>query len=575
MPPDPDLKPVANVLPTSPGVPPPPSGRKVITPLDPALQSPVAPPVPVQPPAPAATQPQIPTPTPSASPTVSMQAGPPAPVQSAGSPILPGLAGGTAPQAFVGSFDAPPGQPGQPTAAAPAGNATVQIKQRKRLVKPLLFSLLALLVLGGASAAAYFGIIVPNKPANVLRTAVINSLKETETSTEGTIGDNAGAFKVNFSTAENNAAKAADLKLNLTYSGVNFPIEGRLVQHNFYFKVGDLSTVSSLLSLVSPDADKVAQSLNQQVANKWIVVDSTILDQDPTIKCLLNLNWTLSQSDLKLLQTQYKQNQFATIQSTSNDKVDGKAAKKFQLNISDDSANKYNDSLKNLSIVKGAEKCPGLSNGSAMRLTANKVSTSTTPLTVWVDKGSKRIVQLATNSNDTIAKVTIHYGHVSIAAPPNPIPVLQFLSTLEKSLGGDGAGLLDLLGSAGSLTPGSQAKASDSKRSSDIKSIQTHLEAFFSQNGYYPSRADMNSASWLSKNMKSLDQNALIDPSNPTQSKILAATPAAKVYSYQPTQSDGTSSCESDDTQCAKYTLTATYEGTVNGSSTDVVNNLD
>jgi type IV pilus assembly protein PilA len=122
---------------------------------------------------------------------------------------------------------------------------------------------------------------------------------------------------------------------------------------------------------------------------------------------------------------------------------------------------------------------------------------------------------------------------------------------------------------------GIQAKARNAKRTSDLKSLQTHVEAFFSQNGYYPSRANLNDGTWLSTNMKSLDQNALIDPSSPTQSKTLVGSPAAKAYSYAPTQSDGTTSCESDNTTCAKYTLTATYEGTVNGQSTDAVQNLD
>ena len=122
---------------------------------------------------------------------------------------------------------------------------------------------------------------------------------------------------------------------------------------------------------------------------------------------------------------------------------------------------------------------------------------------------------------------------------------------------------------------GIQAKARNSKRQTDVQSLQTQLEAFFSQNGYYPSLTDVNSGSWLSTNMKSLDQNALIDPSNPTSSKTLVASPAAKSYSYQVTQSDGSTSCESDDTTCAKYTLTGTYEGTVNGASTYVKSNLD
>ena len=121
---------------------------------------------------------------------------------------------------------------------------------------------------------------------------------------------------------------------------------------------------------------------------------------------------------------------------------------------------------------------------------------------------------------------------------------------------------------------GIQQKARNSKRQSDVKSLQTQIEAFFSQNGYYPSRTDLNTGSWLTTNMKSLDQNALIDPSNPTQSKTLVASPTAKSYAYAVTDSSG-NSCESDDTTCAKYTLTATYEGTVNGSSTFVANNLD
>lgn len=121
---------------------------------------------------------------------------------------------------------------------------------------------------------------------------------------------------------------------------------------------------------------------------------------------------------------------------------------------------------------------------------------------------------------------------------------------------------------------GIQAKARNSKRQTDVASLQTQIEAFFSQNGYYPSLTDMNSSTWLTTNMKSLDQNALIDPSNPTQSKTLVSAPVAKSYSYAVTDSSG-ASCEATDTNCAKYTLTATYEGTVNGQTTYVKTNLD
>lgn len=125
---------------------------------------------------------------------------------------------------------------------------------------------------------------------------------------------------------------------------------------------------------------------------------------------------------------------------------------------------------------------------------------------------------------------------------------------------------------------GIQQKARNAKRSSDIGAVQTQLEAFYQTNGYYPNLgADMNTPAWLAANMKSFDTVALQDPSNPTQSKTLVAAPAAKSYSYQVTNATG-GSCEGAspaDNACANYTLTATYEGNVNGSATFVKNNLD
>jgi prepilin-type N-terminal cleavage/methylation domain-containing protein len=127
---------------------------------------------------------------------------------------------------------------------------------------------------------------------------------------------------------------------------------------------------------------------------------------------------------------------------------------------------------------------------------------------------------------------------------------------------------------------GIQAKARNSKRQTDIQAVQTQLEAFFSENGYYPSYANLNDSDWVKTNLKSLDVNALIDPSSGSSAATLAnvntAGGTAKKYEYYPTDSSGSSSaCETTDTTCAKYTLIAQYEGTVNGQSTYTKSNLD
>lgn len=121
---------------------------------------------------------------------------------------------------------------------------------------------------------------------------------------------------------------------------------------------------------------------------------------------------------------------------------------------------------------------------------------------------------------------------------------------------------------------GIQAKERNSKRSEDIANVQTQLEFFFQNNGYYPSLADMNSPDWLAKNMKRLDRNYLIDPSSPTNSEKLVATPAPKSYAYSVKDGAG-KSCEKDDTNCSQYVLTATFEGTVNGANTAYKTNMN
>jgi len=119
-----------------------------------------------------------------------------------------------------------------------------------------------------------------------------------------------------------------------------------------------------------------------------------------------------------------------------------------------------------------------------------------------------------------------------------------------------------------------QTDADNAERLSDVHSLQTQLEAYFSQYGSYPSLTDMNNASWRSEKMPSLDPKAMVDPSTPNAAAKLVSKPTKGAFSYQVSSSDG-KSCEADDTQCAQFTLTTTYEGIYNGQTSYSVKNLD
>jgi prepilin-type N-terminal cleavage/methylation domain-containing protein len=102
---------------------------------------------------------------------------------------------------------------------------------------------------------------------------------------------------------------------------------------------------------------------------------------------------------------------------------------------------------------------------------------------------------------------------------------------------------------------GIQQKARDTERQTDIKAIYGQVEAYYAQNGKYPTLANVNDATWRTTNMKGLDGEALKDPKGTAQT--LVAAPADNAYAY----AVGPASCDNGaGGDCATYTLTARLE---------------
>jgi type II secretion system protein G len=106
---------------------------------------------------------------------------------------------------------------------------------------------------------------------------------------------------------------------------------------------------------------------------------------------------------------------------------------------------------------------------------------------------------------------------------------------------------------------GIQQRARNTERQTDIKAIHGQVEAYYAQNGRYPTLANMNDATFRTNNMKGLDEDALKDPKGSAATLVAAA--AANSYSYAVTATGG-GACDNDTVaDCAAYVLTATYEG--------------
>jgi prepilin-type N-terminal cleavage/methylation domain-containing protein len=114
---------------------------------------------------------------------------------------------------------------------------------------------------------------------------------------------------------------------------------------------------------------------------------------------------------------------------------------------------------------------------------------------------------------------------------------------------------------------GIQQKARNTERTTDLKTFQSQLEAYYANNGRYPTSTDLGSTSANNltfiagagtTGLKGMDKETLRDPKAAAADYSLStsATPTNK-YSYAP--SPGT--CDNTTTDCTSYKLYATPEG--------------
>ena len=115
---------------------------------------------------------------------------------------------------------------------------------------------------------------------------------------------------------------------------------------------------------------------------------------------------------------------------------------------------------------------------------------------------------------------------------------------------------------------GVQAKNRNSQREADITTLQGGLETYYAQTSMYPTLANLNSTSWVTKYLPDVPASALQDPhwSSNTAActndghSIVINHPVINCYDYQPVANDG-SACDNIQKVCAHYTLTAKLEG--------------
>lgn len=337
------------------------------------------------------------------------------------------------------------------TPEAPAQKAGLS-----RFWKRFIIIAAVVIVLLGGSAAAFYTVYLPKQPWYILDTALKNTLAENNFSinTTGNLNVSNGlAIKLASLTATDLNNKQVDENLTLTVAGTNIPLEIRVVNGNLYFKFGDLSGVSSLLALAGSSVQglnlgSVLTPVLSTLSNQWVVVDSTLLDQNKDLRCLLNSSWVLSSSDSNYMVNTYFNQPFLTVNSSTSGTLNSASEDVMSVTLNNNLAAKYFSGLNNLNASKSYANCIGVKLSSTPAKSSSSLNNNKNyAFTIWVNKSTKLIDKIeftpasASASQGTSFSgpidMTLTYGTASIQAPKNAIPLLQLISGLTQSLKGD------------------------------------------------------------------------------------------------------------------------------------------
>jgi hypothetical protein len=361
--------------------------------------------------------------------------------------------------------------PTSPVATVPPAPAQPQSK-KPRKIKAWIIALVAALVVVGGSAAAYFGVVVPNQPENKLKKAVQNLSKEQATTVKGNIDltsrDASGSMDINMMHIDpEKRIMLADVVVNV--SGIKLPVEVRYLDDTAYVKLGDLSTLKALAAgFGGAEVAPIIDMVDSKVSNQWVEIDRTFLNQatqgfneglesDSSCSATEITTKLRTAVDASLELATSDDAQVYEIVSTAKEDVDGESTTKMELKINEAKLAEFGKKAGEMPAVNELKKC--LQDGEMASGGVESDNGTITTFNIWVsgDNQIKRVetameITEANSSNKVTSTVdmTMVKEAPTVEKPAGTKPIMQLIGELQTLFMGD-AGSLDALNGSLSL----------------------------------------------------------------------------------------------------------------------------
>ena len=344
--------------------------------------------------------------------------------------------------------DMTPDTPSAPDMSSPASQPVLGLSptpKKKGLVMGLIVGA-AVLVIGGGAAAAYFGYIVPNKPENILKTALGNTFggsKVTSMYTDGSVAitdktsTDAPTVTTTLTGKANNQG-AFDMTVGIDILVTKLSLEVRSVDgSSFFVKASGLSDLTQLLDAAGDTADaKVAGPLLNKVDDQWYEINQSFLKQ----LGLTSTSTKLSDADKQKLGDLYKQHPFLTVKDKlPNDTIKGMDSYHLEVVLNKTELQAYLQGVADANI-KALETSKSSVTDLKKQLSDITVDFNKYPIQVWIAKDQKLIDQVqlkvSNSSVDVNARLTFYdYNKpVSFTKPSGAKSVVDLLNDVKSAV---------------------------------------------------------------------------------------------------------------------------------------------
>lgn len=268
-------------------------------------------------------------------------------------------------------------------------------RRNKTLLFGLIVAAVILLLTGGAAATYYYSMV--NKPENVLKQALANSMDTQKAKTVHMSGkttiqqkDSEAPIEVEYKMAGNNETGAFDVNgtVDMLIANVTFDLRST-DSKTFYARVGGLEGLSQLLAAAGEETASLAPIL-ASLDNQWIEINDSFLKQiDKTYES----SGPLTQADIQKITDAYLQHSFLVVKDVLADEtVGGKDSHHYKIVVDPVKLKSFLAALKDakLDSLKIDQKVLDMYNKGIDEVGFDKY-----PFEIWISKDGKMIQKMA------------------------------------------------------------------------------------------------------------------------------------------------------------------------------------